>query len=585
MVITLASQSIPLINKYIALAKSHGKKLFFCITLKYSFNLLCQKMNNMRHYFILCMLLMGYFSTYSQDNKSKIDILDNPKLILAKQTMYGGQYKKAMSQFKELYDKYPNNSELPYYIGYCYYEIGDLKNAFDYFNEAKKNGAAVNETYLYLGLIYQRQSEFDKALNEFDNFKSKVKSKKELEESDVDVYISQCRNVIEMKKNPVPVKIINMGQDINSQYDDATPCITADGKMLIFNTRRPEDTNSPLDVEGDGKYFQDIYISYFDTVQKKWLPAQPVPGNVNTDAHDAATSISPDGKIIFIYKNDTRENQSSGGDIFISKIMKNKWKTPEPIGPPINSTYWEGGACLSPDGKTLYFTSERKGGFGHSDIWMSKKINNKEWSKPVNLGNKINTPYDEVGIFMSPDGKTLFFCSNGPNSMGSYDIFKTVYENGEWSTPINLGYPINTEFSDGPISIDATGNIAYIASDRPGGLGERDIYMVDLSQYSILGNNNNKTNNELSIIKGTVRDGYEGFGIADSKIEFYDEKDVLVSSTITNENGEYFITLPGNKQYTIKAYAKGFQTTIEKVNLPIGKQDTYILVKDFLLKK
>ncbi len=521
----------------------------------------------------------------SQENSSKIDIIDNPKLLLAKQTMYGGKYKKAIQDFKILYDKYSKNSELPHYIGYCYYEIGDYKNAFDYFSEAEKNGASVSETHLYIGLLYQRKSEFEKAIEQFEKFKSKTKSVKELNESDVEVYISQCKNAITMKQNPVPVKVTNMGQDLNSKYDDATPCITADGKMLVFNTRRPEDTNSPLDIEGDGKYFQDIYLSYYDTINKKWSPAISVPGNVNTDAHDAITSISPDGKIIFIYKNDSKDYKSMGGDVFISKIMRNKWKTPEPIGNPINSTYWEGGACISPDGKTLYFTSERKGGYGHSDIWMSTKIDRNKWSKPINLGNVINTPYDEVGLFMAPDGKTLFFASNGPNSMGSYDVFKTVYENGQWSTPVNLGYPINTEFSDGPISMDAQGRIAYISSDRPGGLGEKDIYMINLSEYNLLGNKKGKFNSDLSIIKGVVRDGFEGFGIANAKVDFFDENGKEVSSTFTNENGEYFITISGNKNYTIKASAKGFQTATEKVFLPISKDDTYTLVKDFLLKK
>lgn len=547
--------------------------------------MLCKKLLMKLKYIFALYLLFLINSIHSQENKSKIDIIDNPKLLLIKQTMYAGKYKKAIADFKNLYDKYPSNSELPHYIGYCYYEIGDYKNSFDYFSEAKKNGASIPETYLYLGLIYQKQSEFDKAIEEFNTFKSKVKSEKQLQESDVDVYIAQCNNAIKMKQNPVPVKIINMGPDINSKYDDATPCITADGKTLVFNTRRPDDVNAPIDIEGDGKYFQDIYISYYDTINNKWLPAQPVPGNVNTDAHDAITSISPDGKIIFIYKNDTREHESAGGDIFISKIMRNKWKTPEPIGKPINSTYWEGGACLSPDKKTLYFTSERKGGYGHSDIWMSTKISNKEWSKPVNLGNIVNTPYDEVGLFMAPDGKTLFFASNGPNSMGSYDIFKTTYENGQWTTPVNLGYPINTEFSDGPISIDASGKLAYISSDRPGGLGEKDIYIIDLSEYPLLQNKKEKLNNELSIIKGTVRDGFEGFGIPDAKVEFFDENDKLVSSAITDESGEYFVTLLGNKNYTIKVSAKKFQPSSEKINLPIGKEDTYILVKDFLLKK
>ncbi len=531
---------------------------------------------------LICIFIVSF--TFSVNN----DIGDKAKLVLAKQKMYGGQYNAALKIYKELQVKYPNDSEIYFNMGYCYYELNNYNSAFENFSKAKEIGKGVNsQTYLYLGLLYQKKSDFNKAIEEFNTFKSNTTNQKEIQESDVDVYISQCNNAINMIKNPVNVKVINVGQDINSKYDDQTPCISADGQTLVFNSRRPEDTNSPTDVEGDGKYFQDIYISHFDTLNKKWKVAESVPGSINTEAHDACTSISPDGKIIFIYKNDTKDHEASGGDIFISKIMKNKWKTPEPIGKPINTSYWEGGACLSPDGKTLYFTSERKGGFGHSDIWMSKKISAKEWSKPENLGNTVNSPYDEVGIFMAPDGKTLFFCSNGPKSMGNYDIFKTVYENGKWSEPVNLGYPINTEFRDGPITIDASGRTAYISSDRPGGLGETDIYMVDISEYPIMAKDPSKATkyDGLSIIKGTVRDGFEGFGVANATVEFLDENNNIVSSTSTNENGEYFITLKGDAKYIIKVSLKGFQPTSETVMLKKGVTEAFVQVKDFLLKK
>ena len=263
----------------------------------------------------------------------------------------------------------------------------------------------------------------DEALVEYNDFKANIGSAKKITESDVDRYILQVNTAKELMAAPVDVKVENMGAIINTKHADKTPCISADGRKLVFTSRRPETTDSPMDVEGDGGYFEDIYISNWDTVTKKWTEAETVPGNVNTDAHDACTSISPDGKQIYIYKNDINDPESRGGDIFISKVVSNKWKTPEPMGKPINSSFWEGGACVSTDGKTLYFISERKGGYGRADIWTSNRISKLEWSKPVNLGAEINSEYDEVGVFLAPDGKTLFFSSNGKGSMGSYDVF------------------------------------------------------------------------------------------------------------------------------------------------------------------
>ncbi|GIV27190.1 MAG: hypothetical protein KatS3mg027_1004 [Bacteroidia bacterium] len=217
------------------------------------------------------------FQAFPQDNKSKIDILDNPKVVLAKQTMYGGKYKSAIHQFKTLYDKYPANSELPHHIGYCYYEIADYKNAMDYFSEAEKNGASIPETHLYLGLLYQKQSNFDKAIRRIQSIQIQSKIQKTNRRKRCGCIYLPMQQRHSNEEKSCTRQIINMGQDINSEYDDATPCVTADGKMLAFNTRRPEDPNSPIDVEGDGKYYQDIYVSYFDTVNKKWTAAHLFP--------------------------------------------------------------------------------------------------------------------------------------------------------------------------------------------------------------------------------------------------------------------------------------------------------------------
>lgn len=534
--------------------------------------------------FILLVLSILFSATPAYS--TPVDAADQVKIALAKQKYLGGQVVEALNLFKEVLIKNPNDAMVLHYVGLCHFTLKDYDKALEHFVKAKETNKDVKyETMLYLGKIYQLQAKFDEALANYQDYKSKAPVK-EAETEDIDVYIDQCNTAKTLMASPLDVKVENMGPEINSKYDEQSPAISADGLRIIFNTRRPETTNSPMDVEGDGKYFQDIYYSDLDTVTKKWREADGVPGSINTNAHDACTSISADGKQIYIYKNDLKDPQSRGGDIYMSKIVNGKWRTPENMAKPINTSYWEGGACISPDGKKLFFTSERPGGSGNSDIWMIEKITKREWGKPVNLGPEINSAFDEVGLFLAPDGKTLFFCSNGKGSIGDYDIFKTVLENGKWSKPVNLGYPINTEKRDGPFVVSADAQTGYFASNREGGLGESDIYKVDLTNYAVLEKDGKKvSNNGLSILKGVIRDGYEGYGVAEVDVEFTDETGQKAASTVTNENGEYFITLKGGVKYTVAVKKKGFKDTVEVVELKLGAKETFTLVKEFMLKK
>lgn len=537
---------------------------------------------------VLLILLLFSSVAFSQDKKGGSifkDAGDAAKMVVAKQKLYAGQFVSALNTYREVEKNEPDNGTVLYYIGYCHYGLKDLPKAKEYFLKAKdsKNNFKP-ETNLMLGKIYQAEEDFDKAIEEFNAYKANPsKDKENMEEADV--LLSQCQNAKKMIASPQDVEVTNLGPDINSKYDDKNPCITADGSKLVFTTRRPESTNSEVDTEGDGKYFEDIYIATYDSAQKKFGKADEVPGSINTKAHDACTSISPDGKQIFLYKNDINDKESRGGDVFVSKVNSGKWKTPEPIGKPIASSYWEGGACISPDGKKYFFTSERPGGFGGSDIWMVERINKKEWGKPVNLGSEVNTAFDEAGMFLAPDGKTLFFCSNGPNSMGSYDVFKTVNTNGKWSTPVNLGYPINSSAKEGQLTVSADARYAYISSERKGGLGESDIYKINLKDYAILEpDGKKKVSNGLSILKGTIRDGYEGYGLPDVEIILNDESGAQVSSTNTNENGEYFFTLKGGT-YKLTVKKKGFKEISENITLKSSDKETVTLEKGYLLKK
>ena len=508
------------------------------------------------------------------------------KLELAKQKMYSGKTLAALVMFKDILVEAPKNGTVLYFAADCSYKLGQVDDALKFLKEGKISLNPKPQNFYLLGLIYLNNDKVDDALVEFTTYKAKA-TESDIQEHNPDVYLSQCNNAKKLEANPVNVKIENMGQRVNSKYEDKGPAITADGKKLFFNSRRPDDKESPVDAEGDGKYFEKIYVTTWDSINQQWVEADEIPGNINQkNSHVACTGISSDGKFIFIYKNDLNNPDARGGDIFISKVLNNKWKTPEGLGKPVNSSYWEGGACISPDGSTLYFTSERKGGFGNSDIWMAKRKTKTEWDTPVNLGADINTPYDEAGLFLAPDGKTLFFCSNGPNSMGSYDIFRTVYENETWSNPQNLGYPINTTKRDGPFVLGANAQYAYLSSDRLGGFGENDLYRVDLQEYAVLESDfKRKSDNSLNIVKGVVKDSLEGKAIEGAEITFTNDAGAKVNIT-TNENGEYLITLKGGVTYRVKVTKDGFKSVEDKVMLNLNKTGTSAsLEKQFLLSK
>lgn len=528
------------------------------------------------------------------------------KLFKANQTYLRGDLQNALKLYNDVLKDMPGNSRVLFAIGRVYYEMGEIASAVENLEKAQKGGYNNAELHMLLGRSYHSNANLDKALESFQLYKS-VKSKGNATanndltdssrfsyENDIDKYIAQVKYAKQAMASPRNVTVLNLGDNVNSSYDDKTPSVTADGKTLIFNSRRPGGKGKVgkkgkkeenIDKEGDFKYFEDVYVSVWDSANKQWAAPELIQGGINTEAHDACTSISPDGKTIFLYKNDAKG--ARGGDLFFSKAGKTgKWSSPVKLNKPINTSYYEDGACVSADGSTLYFISENpKGGQGQADIWMAKKIDKKNWGEPVNLGPVVNTPEDEGGIFIAPDGKTLFFSSTGHNSMGSYDIFKTVYENGQWSKPVNLGYPINTVNKDVSFTVSADAKTGYFASDRKGGLGERDLYKVDLTNFSVLEKDFKPRSNDpgIAILKGTVFNG--DATPLESVISIFDEAGAKVAETTSSEEGDYFITLPAGKTYEVKTKAKGYKETVEKAELKSSRETTYTLVKHFILSK
>ncbi|MEW6468014.1 MAG: tetratricopeptide repeat protein [Bacteroidota bacterium] len=553
---------------------------------------------------ILTLLAIFFISptAFSQDKDQNLinQAADKVKLEQAKQEFYKGDYVKALNLYKEVLNNQPNNASVMFHIGEVYFAMKLYEDAQETLEKANSIDPKAHEDLpYYLGRSYHVNGDMDKALEFYTNFKSAVSEGKQ-KEYEINKLIAECNTAKEMMKSPGNVIVSNAGDMINSSYDDKAPCITADGKTFVFTSRRPQGkSGQKVDKEGDFKYFDDIYICSWDPSKSTWSEADLIKGSVNTEAHDACVSISPDGKQIFIYKNN--ETDARGGEIFVSKVQSSgKWGAPKNIGKPVSTSYVENGACLSPDGNTLYFVSEtprfkkqmdkekdhNQSKTGGGDIWMVKKISKSEWGIPENLGPLVNSPFDEGGIFLHPDGKTLFFASDREGGMGGYDIYMTRLENGKWSKPVNLGYPINSTRDDKCFILTTDNKTAYFDSDRAGGLGERDVYRADVSGFALINPAKTEEGPKLSILKGTVYYS-DSANLAEGVKVTIKEKEsgAEAGTTTTGSDGTYFITLMGDKKYIIEVEVKGYVKVAEEFMLPSDKKETFTLVKHIILNK
>ncbi len=258
-----------------------------------------------------------------------------------------------------------------------------------------------------------------------------------------------------------------MGNTVNSAYPDYRPLVDPREDMIIFTSSR-ENTTGGKRAE-DSFYYEDIYVTYFS--DGNWtLPENKY--DINSPNHDATAGISSDGSIMYVYKS------GGGGMLYESRLIDNMYSYPEKLDSKINEGIKQTSASLTFDKTTLYFTSLREDGYGGHDIYISRKDAKNRWQEAINIGASINTPYDEQGVFITPDGKTLYFSSKGHNTMGGYDIFKSEFLNGKWSNPENLGYPINTPDNDVSFTMGASGLRAYYSSKKKDGFGDQDLYMI-----------------------------------------------------------------------------------------------------------
>jgi tetratricopeptide (TPR) repeat protein len=404
------------------------------------------------------------------------------KMTDAKNLQYAGDYKGALSAYREVIVQDKNNAAAYYRAAECYYELLNYNACLEYLNKSLELDPKVNSESDYLiGKVNHRLLKLDEAIAAFEKFKAANASNPvKLKDYMVDEYIAQCKRAKEMVANPVKANITNIAL-INSRNYDYAAFETADGKILYFGSRRPQSTGGIVST-ADSKYFEDIYYCTRNE-DGTWSEPRQVEGKLNTDEHDLVSHVTADGSTIYITQNISRYTKSS--DIAVAKLSKStdKWGMAKllPKGKKaINTSFFDGCPTLTSDEKTIYFVSERGGEKNGADIYKSNKLGSNKWSEPMPV-TELNTPMQETTPFIYKD-KYLFFSSEGHGSMGGYDIYYSKFEGGVWTAPKNLGYPVNSVNHDIYFRLSADGKKGYLSSIREDGKGEFDIYEIDFSQ-------------------------------------------------------------------------------------------------------
>lgn len=465
-------------------------------------------------------------------------------------------YYLALENFDKAFKIDSSSGLLNYNIGMCYLNtLANKMKAEPYLARAVKKidkncnidnpleKSAPPLAHYYYGKALHMNYKFEEEAQQYVLFEKYINSKDKEWKKTLARDKEVCAFAIENVSAPLNVQIVGLGDSINSSYPDYSPVLSADERMLIYTTRRPNTTGGIKD--DNGNYNEDVVVSYKND-KGEWGSPVPLSQNINGVGMEASINLSADGQTLIVYRDG---GDGMGGNIYYSTFDGNDWSPLKDFGSDVNTKYWESHACLSSDGNTLIFVSNRPGGFGGRDIYRCVKLPTGAWSKALNMGAAINTEYDEDGAFIHPDGQTFFFISNGHKTMGGFDImFATLDENNQFSNVSNMGYPINTPDDDAFYVTSPDGRRGYFSSAKEGGNGEKDIYMVSMPEAR---------EKPLALFKGKI--------IASDGETVPEDLIILVKDKLTGEivgtyrpklnNGTFTTILPPGREYTFSYQA------------------------------
>jgi hypothetical protein len=399
----------------------------------------------------------------------------------AESWFYFQDYRNSLPLFLKVNEAYPENDNINYKIGFCYLNIdGQEHKAIPYLKKAAENTTfsytresfyerkAPVDAIFYLGNAYRKNGQLDKAIQAYQRFENKVKNRKSIFFSQADYdfeylqkQLQACQTAKEMMMEPVNYTAENLGLPVNTPQSEFKPVLSGDGKTLIFTAEK--------------KFYTGVFMSKKEN--GKWGPPINLLPQLGIDGDCETTSLSYDGTELYLYREDELD-----GNLYVSYFKEGEWSKIKKLGPNINTKYWESHADISANGQKLYFTSNREGGYGELDIYVSQRNPDGTWGEPQNLGSSINSQWREDTPHLTEDGEKIFFSSEGHHNMGGFDMFVAQKTPNGWSTPNNLGYPLNTPDDDKFLMPLNKGEIAYHAKFNKNIPGKKDIYKYNIGK-------------------------------------------------------------------------------------------------------
>lgn len=449
-------------------------------------------------------------------------------------------YAMAIASLEQAVSIDPKFVEAYLFLSQMYQDLLQFSKAIEYGDKALTlNDKVYPEIRFSLGQMKLMLGRYKEALSDFEQFEA-IPKLPPTKIAFTDSLMARCRYGIHAMEHPVPFNPINLGDSVNSEYDDYWPSISADEKTLVITSNIPRDTLLPYSEKNRQ---EDFFISTKE--DGHWTARKPLGPPINSEINEGAQSLTADGKAMYF------TICSRNCNIFYSKRNGNRWGIPVALPEPVNSRYSTKQPSISPDGHTLYFSSNRPGGKGGFDLWLSHLLDDGSWTEPVNLGDSINTRGNEFSPFIHFDNSTLYFSSDGHMGMGGEDIFVShKLGNNIWSKPVNAGYPINTCQVEDGLVVSAKGDHAYFSSVREGSR-RRDIYMFDLPKAI--------RPTPVSYIKGTVVNAITGTPIEAkaSLVDLADNK-ILMEASSDPETGEFLVCIPAQKSYGFTVEHPGY---------------------------
>jgi len=514
----------------------------------------------LKHLFTILIIFSAVLLSAQDDKKKKFLKDPDDKIIFESAEFFFEEknYRVALAEYRKLEKDFPDEQILIFRIAVCeQYQTDGIERSLGYFERLKRENYLKDHVEFYYGRALHLNLKFDESVTQLTNY-SDAKYAEPKKKEEAEIIIGYCNNGKELMKTPLDVKIENIGKPVNTEFSEYVPVISSDESFIAFTYRGDKSTGGlqqalTANSSASGDYYEDIFYSEKDSMGK-WTEPKKVEGAINTNDNDACIAISGDGQRMFMF----RSVMGDPGTIYECKLEGTTWSEPRKLYGEINSAWWEGSISLSADEKTAFFSSERPGGKGGKDLYTSNLLPDGSWGNIKNLGDSINTKFDDDAPFIHPSGQFMLFSSKGHKTMGGFDIFRSdLVNDSAWSAPVNIGYPVNTPGDDIYYVINGDGKVGYYSSGKAGGYGLQDIYAT------VPGNSGKKI--KMVLVKGNVT-------LNDKPVE----SDIIVTYSKTainfgqfnsnSSSGKYLVNLPSGKDFNLTFKLDGFVPQVRNVS-------------------